>query len=69
MFQQFVEDAGSWIARSKTSRLPQSVKKDSATGPLQKDQFELIVDCNDDVEMFPASSHDRDVMHKTQGVM
>ena len=35
--------------------------------PCKKHQFELPVDCND-VEMFPASPHDRDVMPKTRGV-
>ena len=44
------------------------MKNDSATRPLQKKhQFELPVDCND-VEIFPASPHDRDVMPKTRGV-
>ena len=35
--------------------------------PCKKHQFELPVDCND-VQMFPASPHDRDVMPKTRGV-
>ena len=35
--------------------------------PCKNYQFELPVDCND-VEMFPASPHDRDVMPKTRGV-
>ena len=35
--------------------------------PCKKHQFELPVDCND-VEMFPASPHDRDGMPKTRGV-
>ena len=33
----------------------------------KKHQFELPVDCND-VQMFPASPHDRDVISKTRGV-
>ena len=31
---------------------------------MQQHQFELPVDCNDDVEMFPASPHDSDVLPK-----
>ena len=56
------------MARNKISR--RSAKDDSATVPLQH-QFELPVDCKDDVETIskPASLHDRDVMHKVQGVM
>ena len=69
LFQQFVDDAGSWIARSKTSRLPNQRKLTVLLDPCKKHQFELPVDCNDDVEMFPASPHDRDVMPKARGVM
>ena len=67
LFQQFVDDAGSWIASSKTSRLPNQRKLTVPLYPCKK-QFELPVDCNDDVETFPASPHDKDVMPKTQGV-
>ena len=35
--------------------------------PCKKHQFELPVDCND-VEMFPASPRDRDIMPKTRGM-
>ena len=49
-------------------KIAQSVKVDSATVPLQR-LFELQLDFNDDVEIIPASPHDRDVMPKTRGVM
>ena len=67
LFQQFADDAGSWIARSKTSRLPNQWKMTVPLDPCKKHQFEFPVDCID-VEMFPASPHDRDVMPKTRGV-
>ena len=58
------------MKRNKISVLPKTAKDDSDTVPLQKKhQFELSVDCNDDVEMFPDSPHDKDVMPKTRGVM
>ena len=60
LFQQFVDDAGSLDGTKQNLKFVQSVEDDSATGPLQKHQFELPVDCNDNVEMFPASPHDRD---------
>ena len=71
LFQQFVDDAGSLDGKKKYLKVAQSAKDDSATGPLQHHQFEIPVDCKDDVEMFsmPASPHDRDVMPKTRGVM
>ena len=62
LFQQFVDDAGSLHGKRQDLKVAQSVKVDSATVRLQH-QFELPVDCNDDVEMFPASPQDRDVMH------
>ena len=67
LFQQFVDDAGFWIARGKTSRLPNQWKMTVPLDPCKKHQFELPVDCNN-VEMFPSSPHDRDVMPKTRGV-
>ena len=56
-----------WIARSKTSGLPNQQKMTVPLDLCTKHQFELPVDCND-VEMFPASPHDRDVMPKSRGV-
>ena len=71
LFQQFVDDAGSLDGKKQNLKIAQSAKDDSATGPLQHHQFQIPVDCNDDVEMFsmPASQHDKDVMPKTRGVM
>ena len=70
MFQQFVDDAGSVDGKKQDLKVAQSAKDDSATVPLQH-QFELPVDCKDDMETFsmPASPHDRDVMPKARGVM
>ena len=67
LFQQFLDDAGSLDSKKPDLKVAQSVKDDSATVLLQH-QFELPVDCNDDVE-FPASPQDRDVMPKTRGVI
>ena len=71
LFQQFVDDAGSLEAKKPELKVAQSTKNDIASGALKHHKFEIPVDCKDDVEMFsmPASSHDRDVMPKTQGVM
>ena len=71
LFQQFVDDAGSLDGKMQDLKVAQSAKDDSATEPLQHHQFEILVDCKDDVEMFsmPASLHDRDVMPKIRGVM
>ena len=71
LFQQFLDDAGSLDGKKQDLTVAQSAKDDSATGPLQHHQFEIPVDCKDDVEMYsmPASPHDRDVMPKTRGVM
>ena len=71
LFEQFVDDAGSLDGKKQDLKVAQSAKDDSATGHMQHHQFEIPVDCNDDVEMFsmPASPHDRDVMPKTLGVM
>ena len=68
LFQQFVDDAGSVDGKKQDRKVAQSAKDDSVTVPL-KHQFELPVDCKDDVEMFPPSPHDRDVMPKARGVM
>ena len=70
LYQQFVDDAGSIDCKKQDLKVAQSAKDDSATGPLQHHQFEIPVDCKDDVEMFsmPASLHDKDVMHKVRGV-
>ena len=62
-----MDDAGSLDCKKQDFKVAQSEKDDSTTGPLQKHQFELPVDYND-VETFPASPHDTDVMHKTRGV-
>ena len=64
LFQQFMDDAGSLDCKKQDLKVAQSAKDDSATGRLQHHQFEIPVDCKDDVEMFsiPASPHDRDVM-------
>ena len=71
LLQQFVDDAASLDGKKQDLKVAQSAKDDSATGPLQHHQFEIPVDCNDDVEMFsmPASPHDREVMPKTRRVM
>ena len=70
MFGQFVDDADSMDGEKQDLKVAQSAKDDSVTVPLQQ-QFELPVDCKDDVETFsmPASSHDRDVMPKAPRVM
>ena len=49
-------------------RVAQLAKDGTATFALQHHQFELPVDCNDDVAMYsmPASPHDRVVMHKAR---
>ena len=71
LFEQFVDDACSLEAKKPDLEVVQSAKDDSATGPLQHHQFEIPVDCKDDVEMFsmPASPQDRDVMPKTRQMM
>ena len=72
LFQQFLDDAGSVDGNKQDLKVAQSVKVDSATGPLQKNiSLNSQGNCNADMEMFamPASSHDRDVMPKTRGVM
>ena len=70
LFELFVDDAGSVDSQKQNLKVAQSAKDDSATVLLQH-QFELPVDCNDDVEMFsmPVSPHDRDLMHKARIVM
>ena len=70
LFEQFEDDAGSVDGEKQDTKVAQSAKVDSATVPLQH-QFELPVDCNDDVEMFsmPAPPHDRDVIPKALGLM
>ena len=69
LFQQ--DDAGSLDGKKQDLMVAQSAKDDSATGPLQHHQFETPMDCTHDVAMYsmPASSHDRDVMHKARRVM
>ena len=64
-----MDDAGSIDCKKQDLNIAQSAKDNSATGPLQNYQFELPVNCKDDVEMLsmPASPHDRDVMHKVRG--
>ena len=71
LFQQFVDDAGSLDSKKQDLKVAQSANVDSATVPLQHHQFELPMDGKDDLETFsmPVSPHDRDVMHKTRGVM
>ena len=66
LFQQFVDDAGSVDGKKQNLKVAQSAKVDSATGILQKHQFELPVNCNDDVELFSASPHDSDVLPITR---
>ena len=68
LFQQFVNDAGSVDGMKQDLKVAQSAKVDSATVALQL-QLELPVDCNADMETFPASPLDRDVMSKARGVM
>ena len=70
LFQHFVDDAGSVEGKKQDLKVAQSAKVDSALVPLQH-QFELRVDCNDDVTMFsmPAFPHGRDGMAKGRGVM
>ena len=53
--------------KKQDHKVAQSAKDDSATVPLQH-QFELPVDCSDDVEVFsmPATPHDRNVMPKAR---
>ena len=65
-----MDDAGSIDFKKQDLKVAQSAKDDSATGPLQHHQFEIPVDCKDDVEMFsmPASPRDWDAMHKVRGV-
>ena len=69
LFEHFMDDASSVDGQKQDLKVAQSAKVDSPFVPLQHHQFELPVDCNDDVEMFPAPPHDRDVMHKARGVM
>ena len=69
LFQQFVDNAGAVNGKEQDIKVAQSAKDDSATVPLQHHQFELPVDCNADMETFPASPHDRDIMLKARGVM
>ena len=57
LFQQFVDEAGSVDGKKQELKVAQSVKDDNATRPLQKHQFKLPVDCNDDEEMFPQGRH------------
>ena len=66
-----MDDAGSLDGKKQDVKVAQSAKDDSATGPLQDHQFEIPVDCKDDVEMFSmsASPHDMDVLPKARGVM
>ena len=66
-----MDDAGSLDGKKQDVKVAQSAKDDSATGPLQHHQFEIPVDCKDDVEMFSmsASPHDIDVLPKARGVM
>ena len=68
LFQQFVDDAGSLDCKKQDLKVALSAKDDSATGPLHHHQFEIPVECKDDVEMFsmPASPHNKDVMPKTR---
>ena len=63
LFEQFVDDAGSVDSKKQDLKVAQSAKDDNATVPVQH-QFELPVDFNDDVEMFPMPGcpHYRDVM-------
>ena len=69
LFEQFVDNAGYVGGKKQDLKVAESAKEDSATVPLQHHQFKLPVDCKDDVEMFPASPHDRDVMPETREVM
>ena len=64
-----MDNAGSVDGKKQDLKVAQPAKDDSDTVPLQHHQFELPVDCDDDVEMFPASPHDRDIMPKARGVM
>ena len=69
LFELFVDDAGSVNGKKRDLKFSQSTKDDIVILPLQHHLFELPVDCKDDVEMFPASPHNRDVMPKARGVM
>ena len=51
LFQQFVNDAGSLDSKKQDLKVAQSVVDDCATVRWPH-QFELPLDCNDDVEMF-----------------
>ena len=51
LFELFVDDADSVDGQKQNLEVAQSAKDDSATVLLQH-QFELPVDCNDDVEIF-----------------
>ena len=70
-FQQIVDDAGSVEGKKQHLIVAHSAEDDSATVPLQHQQFQLPLDCHDDVEMFSmtAAPHDRDIMPKVWGVM
>ena len=63
-----MDDAGTVDGKKEDLKVALSAKDDSATVPLQHHQFELPVDCKDDVEMFPASPDDRDVMPRARVV-
>ena len=69
LFEQFVDDADSVDVEKQDLKVAQLAKDDIATVPLQHHQFELPVDCKDDVEMFPGPPHDRDVMPKAWGAL
>ena len=64
LFQLLVDDAGSVDGKKQELKVAQSAKDDSDILPLQHHPFELPNDCKDDVEMFTASPHDKEVMPK-----
>ena len=71
LFQQSVDDAGSIDGRKQNLSVAQTAKDDSATVLSQNRQFELPMDCKNDVGMCstPATPHDKDVMHKFRGAI
>ena len=71
LFQQSVDDAGSIDGKKQNLSVSQTAKDDSDIVRLQEHQFELPIDCKDDVGMCstPATPHDRDFMHKVRGMM
>ena len=66
----FSNDAGFIDSKKKDLIIAQSAKDDSPNTPVLNNQFELPMECGDDVEMssLPTMSHNRDVIHKVRGV-